>query len=345
MGRPTHSFEREWPALARRVDRVLAPRNVAPWLREDIVQETGLRLFRMWESIDPHRSVRALAVTIALNLLRDEARRWHRGAPTNVVPDRAAQDDVERESLARLEFQQVQGALRHLSPGQRAVLLAEVGAASLPDVSPDAVRMLRMRARRRLSELLDRAAAFAGAIMTEGRRLLDRVSFNSSRHAPVSEGFASACVAFSAIALLGISPPGPEVVASDPVQSVDVAAGSASVWSSPAGLEIAPVAQRGEVTVDTQSTQSDEGLTSALRDPPRRARDYGVTVDDDDGPASAEATVTIGDSGDDGDTTDPPSCTADPSSLPTEVTISCRVSTPTNEVEFRVRAKIRPTLS
>lgn len=343
MGSLAGSFEREWPALARRVDRALAPRNVPPWLREDIVQETGLRLFRMWESIDPHRSVRALAVTIALNLLRDEARKWHRGAPTSVVPDRAAEDDVERESLARLEFQEVQGALRHLSPAQRSVLLAEVGAATLPDVSSDAVRMLRMRARRRLSQLLDRAAAFAGAITIEARRIFQRAESNSSRHAPLEEGLMGVFAAFSAIALLGISPSAPGPVASHPVQSVDVTVGSAAVWSSPAGLEIAPLAERTE-TVDTPPTESSKNLTWALKEPPRNARTYGVTVDDDDGPASAEAIVTVGDSGDDGDTSDPPSCTADPSGLPTAVAISCRVSTPIKDVEVRARAEVRPSL-
>lgn len=344
MGSRTDSFEREWPALARRVDRALVPRSVPPWLREDIVQETGLRLFRMWESIDPHRSVRALAVTIALNLLRDEARRWHRGGPTSVVPDRAAEDDVERESLARLEFQQVQGALRRLSPGQRAVLLAEVGAASPPDVSPDAVRMLRMRARRRLSELLDRAAAFAGATLTEARRLLDRLSFNSSRHAPASEGLASVFAAFSAIALLGIAPSGHGVVGSDRSQTVEVV-NSSTAWNVAPAPDFA--SSSGEADPDDGVGASglaepsvDEDLASAGS--PRNTRSYGVSVDDDEGPGSLEATITVGDSGGDGDATEPPSCTADRSGPPTAVAISCRATTPTHEVEFAVRIEVRP---
>lgn len=153
------SFEEEWPDLARKLQSLLSAKRVPASKREDIVQETGLRLFRMWEQVDPERPVWALTVTIALNLVRDEARRSSTREILGAVPDIPSSYDVERSGLARIELARVEHALTQMTPAHRSVLLAEVGDEAALTRGANAVKMLRMRARRRLTSLLDSASA------------------------------------------------------------------------------------------------------------------------------------------------------------------------------------------
>ncbi len=178
-GVSARTFEEEWPDLARRLHSMLAGKRIPAGKREDIVQETGLRLFRMWAAVDPERPVWALAVTIALNLVRDEARRGIGREVLGFVPDIAnPHEDVERSGLARIELGRVERALLELTPAHRSILLAEVGDAEpATDRGPNAVKMLRMRARRRLHSLLD--ATTAGSAAFVGRI---RVSLGLDRH-------------------------------------------------------------------------------------------------------------------------------------------------------------------
>ena len=170
----SHTFEQQWPDLARRLDTMLAGKRVPPHKRDDIVQETGLRLFRMWEQVDPDRPLWALVVTIALNLLRDEARKRPEREVLGLVPDRAADQDVERAGLARLEWRRVQNAMSQLSPDHRSILMAELGDEYVTSSrGPNATKMLRMRARRRLNALLDVASASGVVIGIRVRRLFD----------------------------------------------------------------------------------------------------------------------------------------------------------------------------
>ena len=147
------SFEDQWPPIAARLTKRMARSCPDPTEREDLVQEVGLRLFRMWDRVDD-RPLWPLVLTIALNLRRDACRAWHEPAMplTHDVP---ATFDVERESLARVELRRVQEALQLLSATHRDVLLAEIGKLPPVGMTPAAVKMTRMRARRRLSELLD----------------------------------------------------------------------------------------------------------------------------------------------------------------------------------------------
>ncbi len=148
-----------WPTVEPRVRSLLANKGVPPSRRDDIVQETGLRLFTMWERVDQSEPPSGLAITIALNLLRDEARRYGRAHFTEVLPEMPSSDDVESAGIARLELHRVKEALGRLSSARREVLLAEVGGGGehLPLRGAAAVKMLRMRARRELHALLDKA--------------------------------------------------------------------------------------------------------------------------------------------------------------------------------------------
>lgn len=207
----SHDFERQWPDLARRLDTMLAGKRVPPHKRDDIVQETGLRLFRMWDQVDPDRPLWALVVTIALNLLRDEARKRPEREVLGLVPDRAADQDVERAGLARLEWKRVQSAMSQLSPDHRSILMAELGDDPVTSSrGPNATKMLRMRARRRLNALLDVASASGVVMGFRIRRLFDferhliaiRSLMSSSENvaAPAAAGLLSAVALFAATA-------------------------------------------------------------------------------------------------------------------------------------------------
>ena len=207
----SHEFEQQWPDLARRLEAMLAGKRVPPHKRDDIVQETGLRLFRMWDQVDPERPLWALVVTIALNLLRDEARKRPEREVLGLVPDRPADQDVERAGLARLEWRRVQSAMSQLSPDHRSILMAELGDEyATSSRGPNATKMLRMRARRRLSALLDVASASGVVVAVRIRRLFDferhviaiRGLMSSSENlaAPAAAGFLSAVALFAATA-------------------------------------------------------------------------------------------------------------------------------------------------
>lgn len=151
-------FDEAWPALERRVRSVLAARGVRGEELHDLTQETGLRLFRAWDTLDPERPVQPYATTIALNAWRDGLKRAasHRETLIAAVPEQPDALDVERTVLARLEVSRVSAALRLLRPRDREALMAD-------DAGP-AHRMARMRARRELLAAMERASAFLGVL-------------------------------------------------------------------------------------------------------------------------------------------------------------------------------------
>ena len=157
-------FEDAWPSLAARLSARLAKRNVPQAIRDDVVQETALRLLEMWERVDASRSPWPLVVTIAGNLLWDDANRKSTREVPGVAGDELARSDVEEAAMARAELSNVSRAMRQLTKSQREALLAEVGASDIAaSVSPDALKMLRMRARRRLAVILERVPLPAAA--------------------------------------------------------------------------------------------------------------------------------------------------------------------------------------
>lgn len=170
-------FEFEWPEMAGRLHRLLASRSVPLADREDIIQETALRLMRIWPDIDHSRPVFPLATTIAMNLLRSEVRRKGRQEiVVGEIEDRPSRIDVEQASLARFELRRVARAMDHLSPTHRELLLQEVSPTVVSGPSAPAVKMQRMRARRRLAVLLETASVSLWLAVLRLRRTLDAIS-------------------------------------------------------------------------------------------------------------------------------------------------------------------------
>jgi DNA-directed RNA polymerase specialized sigma24 family protein len=153
-------FEREWPELARRLEFFLVRSGVNGDTRDDVIQDTALRLYGMWMRVETDRSAWPLTKTIALNLVRDAARRRGTVEIAAEIPDLPAPHDVESSGIARLELRRIQKALDEMSPAHRALLLEEVGGdASEVATSPAAEKMMRMRARKRLIALLEKVSA------------------------------------------------------------------------------------------------------------------------------------------------------------------------------------------
>lgn len=148
-------LEEQWPALATQLRSFLARRGTPYSRREDVVQETAARLVSMWERVDPQRPAWPLVKTIALNLLRDEARKRLEEIPTEEIELPCM--DHEVSMMARLELGRVRTALGDLSESHRGALLAEMGEAS--SSRTDADKMLRMRARKRLRQLMQELPA------------------------------------------------------------------------------------------------------------------------------------------------------------------------------------------
>jgi len=131
-----------------------------------MLQETALRLYRVWETLSPDQPVWPFAVTIALNLWRDQRRaavvRQRDVLSANLADaanDGPAVCDVERTVLARHELAQVGAVMRELEPEQRRLLLANDEVSSVVAPLRPAERMARMRARRELARLVGRASA------------------------------------------------------------------------------------------------------------------------------------------------------------------------------------------
>lgn len=177
-------FEAEWPLLARRLRHFLSRKKVLPSQQDDLIQETALRLYKMWDSVDRTRPAWALTVTIALNLLRDEYRRSAHADVVADLPELAHTYDVERAGLARVELARVRAALAEMSPAHRAVLLAEVGHAGSGAVDAGE-KMRRMRARRKLTAILERVSA---VILMPVKRLTEIVQAVVAARDPLAAG-------------------------------------------------------------------------------------------------------------------------------------------------------------
>ena len=161
-------FDEVWPTLERRVRAVLAARGVRGEELNDLTQETALRLFRAWGTLDPDRPVLPYATTIALNAWRDGLKRASttREVLDAALPEQPDVDDVERTVIARLELSRVSAAIGQLRQRDREALMGdEPGAAH---------RMARMRARRELLAVLERASAVAGILLGLRRALRPR---------------------------------------------------------------------------------------------------------------------------------------------------------------------------
>jgi DNA-directed RNA polymerase specialized sigma24 family protein len=156
------SFDESWPDLAERLRRSLTARGVPAQDRDDVVQETALRVYRSWTGLDPNRPAWPFVITVAINIWRDIIRertgriaQVHPSATIEVTADL----DVERDVLARQELARTVVAMRSLAPEQRRLLLAtEEFNDSVRPLRP-AERVARMRVRRQLARAVGRASA------------------------------------------------------------------------------------------------------------------------------------------------------------------------------------------
>ena len=147
-------FEKLYPSLYRYLHRLTGDADVA----EDIAQEAFVRLLK--QSL-PEEEVRPWLFTVAMNLVRDHARKTERRqrllttAPTLVTPAILPDEGVERsERIAR-----VRAALERLSLRDRQLLLMrEEGfkyeeIAAVIGVAPASVGTLIARALKRFSDV------------------------------------------------------------------------------------------------------------------------------------------------------------------------------------------------
>ena len=119
-------------------------------------------MWERWERIDVTSDVFPLAYTIARNLATDRAREAGR---VELRPDleNGLADDPSDVAAARIELKQVLRGLMTLTPRYRDLLLAEAGWSSPnPEATGVATNMARMRARRRLRAILERASVLIG---------------------------------------------------------------------------------------------------------------------------------------------------------------------------------------
>jgi DNA-directed RNA polymerase specialized sigma24 family protein len=155
-------FDDDWPELETRLRRSLTARRVPAQDRDDVIQETALRVYRVWDSLDPTRSAWPFVITVAVNFWRDIVRE-RTGRIAVVHPSASIEvtdhQDVERDVLARQELASVRIAWRALGPEQRRLLLATEEFADTVRPLRPAERVARMRVRRQLARAVGRASA------------------------------------------------------------------------------------------------------------------------------------------------------------------------------------------
>ena len=188
---PEEYFATRWPTLVPKLRTMLARAGAPVADRDDLVQETALRLYRMWPKVDQERGIDPLACRIAMNAWRDQWRRRGEREVLGDVPEAATEYDTERAALARVEVHEVSRALARLRPATAAVLrVAALDAESdVEGGTPPAVRMARCRARRALQASL-RVACAAVLIVVSALRALGR---------PARTGLAASAVATVAL--------------------------------------------------------------------------------------------------------------------------------------------------
>lgn len=282
-------FEWAWPELDRRLRCLLARKAVPFSLRDDIVQETGLRLFSMWDHVDPIRGPWSLAATIANNLVYDETRRPAKEV-VGQVPERAAPDHVENTVVARLELSRVRRALARMSTNYRAIILAEIGYDLPLTDNPRAINMLRMRARRRLSALVDKIAALGLVVPTAVRSASQgwrrRTAWPQCHLSPDAQPLvpaAAASLAAITVAVIGITPGVPADVPQKPITRT-----ATHTLANSSEFDLLSGGQTVHHDLEREKNQARvDNIHEPKQDPPDQTAQEETTVDA--GPARARA--------------------------------------------------------
>lgn len=249
---PRHpGFAEAWAELEPQLRRSLA---AAPaHLVDDVLQDTSIKLLRVWDSIDHDRPALPLAVTIARNTLRDELRRSARHAHAELSEEARVRDDLDAVVSARLELAKVGSELTRLTPAQQAALLAEVGRGPRQEDTPR-IKMLRSRARARLRELVAQAGGF---VATGFARLRSSVAGRAAAGAPelgmLAQAVVLAVVVAGTAASTGIVPgprthPGRARMATAADEVARAVGREGRVAPGPAALGAAGPAGSSEVT-------------------------------------------------------------------------------------------------
>lgn len=330
-------FEEEWPALEARLKRHLAKARVSPWLRDDVIQETGLRLFRIWERVDVDRSPWGLAVTIANHVLWDERNRTSGREVPSEIPDLPLPLDVEKTGIARIELARVQRGLLRLSTIHRDVLLAEVGGEPIAGKTPDAIKMLRMRARRRLHAIMDEAPA-SGIVALGGMRQLARKTSDLMRRLQGSEVAAASAAGFFAVTLALVSPG--QIVGN--FGSRDGNVRGTREWLAVSKLlktPMSPAAGMIKSGGPSSGLSDDTVVAGASSDEEDEVNGYGISFGGENDPARGQATLAL-DSDGDGFQPSAPECEHEVSA--NRVGFHCTVETPTQEVHAGSYFEIDP---
>lgn len=220
-----------------------------------------MRLFGMWERVVPGAPLWPLVRTIALNVLRDRSRRYE-PEPTDAVPETATAFVAEDAGLARVELERVREALGELTSAQRAALLEEIGVATT-GARTAADKMLRLRARRRLALLLQRAPV---VVSVRSGRLADLGQWLAGLREAVVQG--ASCLVCVALGLGAAAAPG---LVSGPAAAADVVDPKVEVLSP----------ERGAVGVPTPADPSHSRVPARVAAPatsrsasrPRRSSD------------------------------------------------------------------------
>ena len=283
-------FEHQWPTIQSGLKGLLVRKKVPFGEHDDLIQETALRLYGMWGRVDPGRSPWPLAVTIALNLVRDGSRRRPiREVASADVPDRPDSHEVERAGLARVELGRVRAALHEMSPAYRSALLVEVGDAAARATSGAAAqKMTRVRARRKLAQLVEKVSALLPLRYFRLWRLQSSTEagqwFMGARDGVLASIPCIACLAVGVTTVLATNVIAPGAAAQALPRHGEVAGLSTRVGSSYAA---APRLLRTEA--DKSSTASSARVAAGGRALSRGARKAGSTQQAPDEQPSATA--------------------------------------------------------
>lgn len=325
------SFESEWRAVTPAVERFLVARGVPKWLRDDVIQETALRLYRVWDTVDLERGATGLALTIARNALWDERNRRRVVELSGSLPETAAADDVERAGIARLELRRVRDVLGRLSPSHRSVLLAEVGHGFEASGSNDATKMLRLRARRKMRSLLETASA--GTFAAISPRSLWRAVRSIRRDGIALVAPTAVMAACGMVALLGTPYVGP--LSSKPLERETVA------WErSPASPEHRASSTAASRRRDIKLRAGGPAEKGSGQDPAPQGSYWQIGVGDEESPVDGDAGISVRPDPN-GEGPRLPECSLSQSGE-SEAEASCSASAGGHEVTVQTSVAVRP---
>ncbi|HWL64992.1 MAG TPA: sigma-70 family RNA polymerase sigma factor [Actinomycetota bacterium] len=330
--RESRAFESDWPEIARWLKGALARRGVPFGAIDDVVQETGCRLYGMWDRVDATRSTRALALAIANNFMWDEHHRRVSPEPVEDLPEVPTDNDVEAAGIARLELARVRSALKEMNPSHQAVLLAEIGDAPAPELTPAALKMLRHRARKRLTVILESASASCAVL---GLRLRDfslRTQHVIRRYSVAFEAPTAGTVAAVAAAAITIGTAATPAVANrqpttklvSHTQKAMLVEGRHSDrdgWVHLRKTAMAPTRAKAPRTEYKPQTQQ-------------------IHLAHQEGPVGTKAAVTWTPTNEGDDTIDPPNCDVTPGAE--EVRVRCTADTGDQEYTIDLSTRLRP---